>query len=239
MLDLPLVIELLAVLFLYVGPHIVAFFFLRHASLEYGEPSSYLRVCGLLRTVGLSFLILYIALWEESGLASIGFKSSTGGLLLLGFFVANGLIILQSILTRCLSQEAHIQIHDRDLKLVNACKTPAQRMLHITHMLTIGVEEELFFRGYLILLWGQRSGALVLCAVISGIFCLFAHWDHFRNRQVLLSTVCFTLVISWMTVVTASILPALSAHCYMNLFAGLKVMAHVKSASKTRENNKA
>jgi len=80
MVSLSLVIEVLVILFLYVAPHILAYFFLRTARLGYEEPSSYLRVCDLFNTFGLSFLILYIALWEDSGLAHIGVNSSAGGL---------------------------------------------------------------------------------------------------------------------------------------------------------------
>lgn len=231
MIDLPLVIEVLAVLFLYVAPQVVTLFFWRSVDLEYGAPTSCLRVCGMLRTVGLSLIILYIGVWQESGLASVGLTSTRGGLLLLGFFVAFGLIILTSVLIRALSKEEPVRFHDRDVKSFNACRTPGQRILYAMHLLLAAIEEEFFFRGYLILLWGQRTGNIVLCAILSGAFCLFGHWDHFRNKDVLFGTVCFTLVISWLTVVTGSIWLSLSAHFFMNLLVCLKLMSHGKHAS--------
>lgn len=231
MLDLPLVIEVLAVIFLYVAPQIVTFFFWRSVDLEYGEPTSCLRVCRMFQTVGLIFIILYIGVCQESGLASVGLTSTRGGLLLLGYFVATGLIILQGVLIRSLSKEEPVRFHDRDVKSFNACRTPGQRILYTTHLLLAAIEEEFFFRGYLILLWGQRTGNIVLCAILSGAFCLFGHWDHFRNKDVLFGTVCFTFVISWLTVVTGSIWLSLSAHFFMNLFVCLKLMSYRKRVS--------
>jgi len=79
------------------------------------------------------------------------------------------------------------------------------------------VAEELVFRGYLILLWGARTGAYELFAILSIALFVAAHLYQGRRWSDILPHLILAIVDSVVTIMYKSVIPAIGMHLLSNL----------------------
>lgn len=219
-----IVFELLSVLFLYLLHSLNACFFwkdIRASEIQKGWSLG--KVTVFLNTVGIICLILYIGARQENGLKAIGIHLDQSHLILFGTFAYAFLVLVVSLASRKNPQAAKDIAPLTDAKVMRSFLTTPQKLFHVTCLALCAVEEELVFRGYLILLWGKRTNMIIPIAVVSSILFVVSHRHHFENKNHLYWTILFTFAVTLSTLLFNNIMLALGMHIYGNILVTVKV----------------
>jgi len=168
-------------------------------------------------------LILYIALNQPSRLRSIGFfwpipvedigvlNSITG--VLLGGVVIHSFIVLPFSLYSAFTRKVLKRKTDPS-KLAkewfSKYRTPWERCGLLTVLLLNAIAEELVFRGYLVLLLSERTGALFLCAGISVTLFAAIHLQYGPSK--IPYYVWYAIGLTWLTISGGNVVWAIAVH---------------------------
>jgi hypothetical protein len=101
------------------------------------------------------------------------------------------------------------------------CKTIPAKILFLAYMLSAVIAEEMVFRGYFILLWGQRTGHIVPCAIISAIVFAFLHL--YQGKKYILDHILFPVAFSVTAAVSGNIVITIYMHLWLNLIVTAKL----------------
>lgn len=219
-----IVFELSSVLFLYLLHSLSACFFwkdIRASEIQKGWSLG--KVTVFLNTVGIICLILYIGARQENGLKAIGIHLDQSYLTLFGIYAYSLLVLVVYLVSRKSTQIAKGIAPLTDAKVMRSFLTTPQKLFHVTCMALCAVEEELVFRGYLILLWGKRTNMIIPIAVVSSILFILSHRHHFENKNHLYWTILFTFVVTLSTLLFNNIMLALGMHIFGNILMTVKV----------------
>lgn len=236
------VLETLVVVSIGVAPAILA------SVIERKHPTTRSQLCPTVRTaslfaysVAVISVLLYIALNQPSRLMSIGIRwspftdANTGilneviAIVLIGP-VMYGLVMLPFALVsmfahKILKREVHPEYEDRTKAYFSIYRTPRERLILLLALLPAAMAEELVFRGYLVVLLGEKTGALALCVAISAILFAASHL-HF-GRASMPVYLWIALGLTWLTLPPQDLVLAISAHWSANVIAALKTWNHM------------
>ncbi len=219
-----LIIEMLAVASASIVPWSLATVVnLKH--LDRGSPYSVpvQFILQLTQSMPIILLILYIALNQPSRLMSIGFfwpipmedigvlNSVTG--VLLGGVVIHSFIVLPFSLYFAFTRKVLKKETDfsKPAKAwFSKYRTPWERCGLLTVLLLSAIAEELVFRGYLVLLLSERTGALFLCAGVSVILFAAIHLQYGPSK--IPYYVWYAISITWLTVSSRNVVWAIAVH---------------------------
>ena len=168
-------------------------------------------------------LMCYIALNQSKGLAAIGLRSLTEihfkSYLFLGVLFHSFFTLLYVAGHRIIRGKKQIDgqaLH----RLASGYRTFWERLSFLV-TLSIGVvAEELVYRGYLVLLLGEKTNAILICALISVTLSMIVHL--YQGRSSIIYHVLFAVVATAVTVWTNSIIMAIAMHIYQNVAATIK-----------------
>jgi membrane protease YdiL (CAAX protease family) len=229
-----IIFELLAVICLVILPCIPAYIFYKRAEVKEHKRYPYIRLAlSVLKEFGVIFFLLYITMHQPERLLSIGIdftqleNSCFGGLIVLGISVglyATGHRIVTGKKPEIDYSQKHIQTRLSYRKL-------SLRALYIVNLVLVSIEEEMVFRGYFVLLWGHRTDAVILVALISGTLFIAMHLYH--GKKAIAYLIFFTAGVTISTILSDSIMIAVSAHIFHNLISSLGLWHH--EAKKRRK----
>lgn len=215
-----LLVELLAVLSIAVVPQFLGLLLPKRI-----RERKRFRVIALiganLHHVGIILLILYIALHQESGLLSIGVDADEPEFLLAGVVLISIFFLLYVFIEKCIFKVKESTLKKDFEKEVLSYKSLWQKILLFVSVSLAAVSEELIFRGYFILIWGQRTGYPILYAVLSGIIFIVLHLH--RGRKAIPYYTAATVFLVVPTLFTGTIMISLGMHLYLNVLATLGV----------------
>jgi len=231
-----IVFELLAVICLVILPCIPAHIFYKQAEVKEHMRYPYIRLAlSVLKEFGVIFVLLYISMQQPGRLLSIGVdftqleNSMFVGLIVLGIsagLYAIGYRIATGKKPEIDYSQKHVQIRLSYQKL-------SLRALYIVNLVLASIEEEMIFRGYFILLWGQRTNAVTLFALISGTFFIAMHL--YQGKKAIAYLILFTAGVTISTILSGGIMIAISAHIFHNLISSVGLWHH--EAKKRRKEN--
>jgi membrane protease YdiL (CAAX protease family) len=173
-------------------------------------------------SLGQIFLVLYIGLQQQIGLVSVGIDLQRMDLLWAGVIYACLSIlfyrfVVQPLFLREKRTFEEMGFYDDTLSV----KSPLQRSLLISYVSLAAIAEELIYRGYFILIWGQRINSPILCATISSIIFIILHLYRGKKTIPYYTTITIFLVIP--TLYANTILISVGMHIFVNLAATIGI----------------
>ncbi|MHC4365665.1 MAG: DUF4190 domain-containing protein [Planctomycetota bacterium] len=231
--------EILAVLGLVVLPLILGCISWRKITAKDFEESVYARLfSSLFLSLGTIFLILLIAVYQPRQLLSVGIDFRHYEEMFAGIVVLCVPIFIYYLGYRIIYGKAlnvrEVDYTQKHVHLWLSYRTPLQRAIHLLSLVLSAVSEELLFRGYFIFLWGQRTNALIPCAVASCIAFVALHLYQGKKTIIYHTLLAATLAVS--AILTGSIMVSIGAHIYLNLIATIKLW---RLDSKRKEKSSA
>lgn len=233
------VIETLAV----AGVSIVPWTFTNLLALKHPpknpEHSPAIRAASLaINSMATIFVLLYVALGQPSRLASLGiFPLSSsenimhqiiaiviGGMMMILLFMTP-VSILSMLVHKFVKKDSKSEIAEPTKEFFSAYRTTKARLAMVLALLPSAIAEELVFRGYLILLLGQKTGAPLLCAVISAVLFAIMHLNN--GRSLIPIYLWFAAGLTWITLSTGNLMVTIFAHWSWNVISALKVWEHM------------
>ncbi|MHC4654765.1 MAG: CPBP family glutamic-type intramembrane protease [Planctomycetota bacterium] len=222
-----IIFELLAVICLVILPCIPAHIFYKRAEVKEHTRYPYIRLAlSVLKEFGVIFFLLYITMHQPGRLLSIGIdftqfeNSCFGGLIVLG--ISAGLYAIgHRIVT---GKKPEIDYSQKHIQTRLSYRKLSLRALYIVNLVLVSIEEEMIFRGYFILLWGQRTNAVILFALISGTFFIAIHL--YQGKKAIAYHILFTAGVTISTILSDSIMIAISAHIFHNLISSIGLWHH-------------
>ncbi len=236
-------LELSVVLFIAVIPGIFNLIYVRKRRRDKMRYSTPVLALNTFYAIGQILLISYLGLQHESGLKSIGLNIDDtnqilpgifGGVVLASLFILVYVYVIKRFFLRGPEDEPGKEWNDGWQKDVVAIKSPRRRLLFTLYVSLAAISEELVFRGYFILLWGQRLDQPVLCAAISSIVFISLHLDRGRKAIPYYTTITLFLVIP--TLYTHSLFIALGTHLYLNLLVTIGLWVRTGRKVKEKES---
>lgn len=177
-------------------------------------------------------VLLYIGLNQPSGLASLGIAltdvSSAESLLpgVFGLYFAVVFPLLLSAWFRHLTRKEK-RVPRSTREMMSRYNTPQQRFGLMLLLPFIGIQEEVLFRGYLVLLVGERTGAVLPCAIVSIL--LFVTGHLYQGREAIPFHLWFALLTTGVTLWTGSIFWTVGAHALLNFVIVLQAQVHAEN----------
>ncbi len=200
---------------------------------ELAACSARLRVVWLAKSAAVILLLVYVASRQEGRLDSIGLDLYRAADLAAGaaLFVPAAMLFLFT--TRIFGAGSGQEKKPaKYMAAMLGCKTRKQRSLYLGWLTLASVEEEVVFRGYLVLLWGARTGAIEDCAVVSGI--LFAASHIYQGRRAAAMHLLTAAILTAPVLITGSIMMSIGLHVSWNVLSTLAAWSgHDAKASGT------
>lgn len=239
------IVETLVVVSVGILPWISATVYrLKYPSQDFSYPMPVQLAVQFTQSIMVILVLLYVALNQPLGLVSIGLSFSSFDVEDIGLInsitaFVMGSIIIYSFIMLPFSLYATF-IHKIMKKETDLSKIPTEvfskyskyrsfwsRIVFLIQLLLNVAAEELLFRGYFVILLGEKTGAVFLCTLISIALFVMAHLHYGRSR--IFFYFWYGIALSWLTLSTGNIVWAISVHWCGNFFYVLKIW---KSASK-------
>ncbi len=180
-------------------------------------------------------LICYIALNQPKGLAAIGLgqltESSLTSYLLGGSLLSLCFLLLYAVGYRIIHGKK--QIDAKFFLHLASYRTFWERLGFLVMLLISAIAEELVYRGYLVLLLGERVNAVLICALISVVLSVVGHL--YQGRSSIVFHILFAFLAIAVTIWTGSIIMAIAMHIYNNVIMAIGSWSHIdKQAAQQR-----
>jgi membrane protease YdiL (CAAX protease family) len=215
-------IELLAVLCIGVFPYLLAILFWKQIEKNLDQNQTLQTAIKIIQSLGALSVVTYIALQQQNGLKAVGIDFSRTDELLGGIVAFSFFILLYALGHRLLiRKKPNVDYSRYDVKQMLLSRTPLQRIFHIISLVLAVLAEEIIFRGYFLLLWGNRIDALILCAIISSVLFVILHL--YQGKRVIVYHILFATLLATITISTGSIMLAIGTHLYGNLLIQIKL----------------
>ncbi len=178
-------------------------------------------------------VVLFVVSNQPAGLASVGIRTGAGGanvaamvagwLAYLGLSVAY-LVIWKYVLRRGTADStAKLDTSKPHIGQVLLYRNRWQRSAHLLELTLAVITEDLVFRGYLVLLLGQRTGTYIPWAILSVWLSIVIHLYQGRDRgTVVFQAVAATFFVV-LTVLTQNLLAAIAVHLYYDVTSTLRL----------------
>lgn len=229
-------IEAAAVLAMAIGPVILG----NVIRLKYGAhdppyPRDLEMIGEFVHVLAVLLVLLYIGLNQPAGVASLGIAlAGVSSLenLLPGVLALCSAVMFPMLLygwfRRLTNKERRLPLATAEM--MSRYKTPRQRLGLLLLFPFAGVQEEVLYRGYLVLLLGERTGAVVTCAIVSIV--LFVCGHLYQGKRAIPFHLWFAVLMTGVTLWTGSILWPLGAHALLNFSMTLGAGLHTESQSQ-------
>lgn len=225
-------LELLAVVFIAVVPGFL-YFFLPERLRKRRRTSVINSPYHIIHSIGVCCLILYIALQQETGILSVGLDRDKLDLLFAGLLLAIFFLLLVIVTTKVIFKKKETESGKNFEKEVLLYKSMPQKALLLIYVSLAAISEEFIFRGYFILIWGQRTGYPIICAFISSIIFILLHLHRGKKAIPYYTAITAFLVIP--TLYTHTILISIGMHLYINILLTLGVW--IRESKKRKEEH--
>jgi membrane protease YdiL (CAAX protease family) len=186
-----------------------------------------------INSLGQIFIVLYIAINQPSGLLSIGIntisKTNNGGAFFAGIFLA--ILMLSPIIF--LIQK--IVFHKKNPNLLNEeqwsehqiletinYRSGIERLVHLSILPLCALAEDFVYRGYLVLLLGNRTGSFLPWAILSVILSVLIHLYQSRKLENIIVHFLLATFFVGITLITQNIFASFGAHLLLNFVSIIK-----------------
>lgn len=217
-------VELLIVMCLIIIPSAVRAFRWKQfiVSWSYKSPS-WPILERLFLHIGLLVLFLYIIFDQPSGIQSLGLRMQHFWIFSFsGIFIWFIIFITQFTISRTFNlKKAKSSDSQVDIMLISSLHNFRQKFLYWIGDIFSIIYQEVFYRGYLLLLWGERTHLFILCATIS--ICLYVINHLHQGRKLIYYHLIAAIFLSTVTLITHSIIPAISTHLFNNVVTRLRI----------------
>ena len=241
------ILETLTVLSISIIPALLSLLLIRKDPAANAIQSPFANLLSLFsNSMGIVLVLLYIALNQSAGLISMGifwpFESAiismpgeiievvlsmSGDIIevvLIGI-VMSGLIMIPStlyfvVVHKLLKKEVKPQIEKPAKAFFSIYKTPKERFALLLILPLAALAEELVFRGYLILLLGDKTGMPFVCAAISVILFAVTHLHY--GRKLIPYYLWYAIALTWLTLSSGHLIFAIATHASSNIISALK-----------------
>jgi len=172
-------------------------------------------------------LVALVAFIQPEGLNAIGInpdlKTANFSAAVEGFCWFAGVLILFYFIYRIVlgkknPNEFDVRLSERpEVVGVSAIRGSLERFVYLS-ILPVGViAEEFVYRGYLVLLWGERSGNMLLWGALSVVFSIIVHLYQGINLRNLLIHLVLAASLTAVTILTNNLMAAITGHLFNNL----------------------
>jgi membrane protease YdiL (CAAX protease family) len=220
------ILEILIVTVIIIGNVFGSIFRLKYP--EFGSSDNYPAFLRWSDGFLYSFLIIcfmcYIALNQPNGLAAIGLRRLTVDdfidYSLRGIVILSGFMLLYVAGNRIIRGKKEIDNQPLH-RLVSGYQAVWERLGFVVALIIGVVAEEWVYRGYLVLLLGEKTNAFLVCALLSAFLSVLVHL--YQGRSLLVFHFLFAIVAIGVTIWTDSIVMAVSMHIFQDVVATIKV----------------
>jgi len=238
------IVETLVVVSVGILPWISAIIYrLKYPSQDFSYPVPVQLAVQFTQSIMVILVLLYVALNQPLGLVSIGLSFSfdvkdIGFINSITAFVMLSIIIYSFIMLpfslyaifmrKIMKKETDLsKMLTEGFSKYSKYRSFWSRIVCLIQLLFNVSAEELVFRGYFVILLGEKTGAVFLCTLISIALFVMAHLHYGRSR--IFFYLWYAIALSWLTLSTGNIVLAISVHWCGNFFYVLKIW---KSVSK-------
>ena len=229
-------LELSVVLLLTVTPALVGCFSKKEFLHETKSHTSTLLI-NVYYSAGLILLLLYIGLQQQTELISIGIDIEKTDFLVTGILLASIFVLLyagiNNIIKKLFLKNKGKSEENKWEQNFRSVQGPLNRSLLLAFVSLAAISEELIYRGYFILIWGQRTNHPTICAAISGIIFIILHLN--RGKKFIPYYVAITVFLTIPTLYANNILISIGMHVYINLLATAAIWIRKRKKLKRPE----
>lgn len=222
------IIEFAAVMFTSVFSHVQGMILALNAPDEYKTRNAFQNAVREWLPAWASIaLVTLVAFIQPEGLNAIGInpevKTANFAAAVEGFCWFAGVLILfyfiyRIVLGRKNPNDFDVHLSERpEIVSVSAIRGSLERFVYLS-ILPVGViAEEFVYRGYLVLLWGERSGDMLLWGAASIGFSIIVHLYQGINLRTLIIHLVLAASLTAVTILTKNLLAAITGHLFNNL----------------------
>lgn len=192
-----------------------------HIFKKYPEKVTPISLNDFVYYLGQILLVSYIVLNQATGLNGIGlvFSQYRFDFLLIGSIASYGLVSIVGGIVKSISGENPRQItfdcSNPAIERTMVHKTFPQRFGYLIVLLIMVIAEEFVFRGYLVLLLGNMTNSVFICALLSITLSVIIHL--YQGRAMIVYHLISASVFVGVTILTGNILIPIGAHLYTNI----------------------
>ncbi|MHC4791586.1 MAG: CPBP family intramembrane glutamic endopeptidase [Planctomycetota bacterium] len=234
---MPIAFELLAVFFIAILPALLACIYISKSKAEKFEKVFTVgSLIHFLSSLGNVFLMVYIAMNQQAKLLSLGLDFEKISRLFIGVVIFSVFCLIYTGVYRLIFGKKPLDRSNKLIQRILAAKTLLQKTIQITVYLIPAISEELVFRGYLILLWGQRTDSIIICAVVSCLIFITLHL--YQGKEKIIYYILLSTLLTVSAVLSQGIWIPLGIHLYCNFCSILGVwITDAKERKKTQTKN--
>jgi membrane protease YdiL (CAAX protease family) len=174
-------------------------------------------------------IVLLVALNQPDGLRSVGLQNTNNGIAIwIGFLATSALVIVVALVIKLIQRIRKVTVspsvdtsQPHIIELISY-RDRWERFAYLAVVALGVVSEDLIYRGYFVLLLGNKTGTFIPWAILSVGLSVIIHLYQGRDaRTILFHVVAASFLVS-LAIITQNILAPIVAHLYYNLVATTK-----------------